>query len=186
MWLMCLQTLNQNPCDLLLHTLFRNVIIKVKDHPRVEVSVAVDVSELINDGVKQAHTSLRCQLLDYLFEYFITLFLQRLLLGVALVGTVLNVECYSVEYAGVNSLLPIDILFTLLQLVNYDLNNRFVIRLEVFFKIFSQIHEAEVVLVVRLVTRRQLDFVKSIDLEVLGEGIIELNTLWLCTQDDIS
>ncbi len=121
--------------------------------------MAVDVSELINDRVKQAHTSLRSQLLDYLFEYFVALFLQRLLLGVALVGTVLNVECHSVEYAGINSLLPIDILLTLLQLVNYDLNNRFVIRLEVFFKIFSQIHEAEVVLVVRLVTRRQLDLV---------------------------
>lgn len=129
--------------------------------------MAVNVPELVNDGVKQAHTSLRGQLLDYLFEYLVALLLQGLLLGVALVGTVLNVESHRVENAGVDALLTIDVLLAQLQFVNYDLNDRLVVTLEVFFKIFSQVHEAEVVLVVRLVTRRQFYLVQSINLEVL-------------------
>ena len=59
MRLVSLQALYQNACNLLLDTLFGDIIIEVKDHPRVEVRVAVNVSKLINNGVQEAHTSLR-------------------------------------------------------------------------------------------------------------------------------
>lgn len=59
MRLVGLQALYQNACYLLLDTFFGDVVIEVKDHPRVEVRVAVNVSKLINNGVQEAHTSLR-------------------------------------------------------------------------------------------------------------------------------
>lgn len=57
---MSLQALNEDPGDLLLDGLV-DIIEEVDDHPRIEVSVAVNVPELIYDGVKQAHAGVRCQ-----------------------------------------------------------------------------------------------------------------------------
>ena len=54
-----LEALYQNACNLLLDTFFGDVIIEVENHPRVEICVAVNVSKLINNGVQEAHTSLR-------------------------------------------------------------------------------------------------------------------------------
>ena len=61
--------------------------------------MAVDVSELINNGVKQAHASLRGKLLDDLLEYLIALLLQGLLLRVALMCTVLDIQGDCIENA---------------------------------------------------------------------------------------
>ena len=59
--------------------------------------MAVDVSELINNGVKQAHTSLRSKLLDDLLEYLVAFLLQGLLLRVALMCTVLDIQGDCIE-----------------------------------------------------------------------------------------
>jgi hypothetical protein len=51
-----LQALDQDPGDLLLDVLV--FIENVNHHPRVEVSMAIDVAQLIDDGVKEAKSSL--------------------------------------------------------------------------------------------------------------------------------
>ena len=61
--------------------------------------MAVDVSELINNGVKQAHASLRSKLLDNLLENLVALLLQGLLLRVALMCAVLNIQSDCIENA---------------------------------------------------------------------------------------
>ena len=46
--------------------------------------------------------------------------------------TVLDIESHSVEDAGVDSLLSIDVLLAHLQLIHYDLHNLLIVSLEVF------------------------------------------------------
>ncbi len=60
---------------MLLDTFFGDVVIQVEDHPRVEVSVAVNISKLIDNGVEEAHTSLGGKLLDDLLENLVALLL---------------------------------------------------------------------------------------------------------------
>lgn len=61
--------------------------------------MAIDVSKFIDYGVKQAHASFSGKLLYDLLEDLITLLLQRLLLRIALVSAVLDVESNGVENA---------------------------------------------------------------------------------------
>lgn len=97
--LVSLETLDEDPGDLLLHTLLSYVVIQVKHHPGVEVCVAIDVSELVDDGVEEAHAGLRRQLLDDLLKDLVAFLLKRLLLGVVLVSAVLDIECDSIKNA---------------------------------------------------------------------------------------
>ena len=59
--------------------------------------MAIDVSKLIDNGIQETHTSLRGQLLDDLFQYLVAFLLKGLLLRIALVGTILDVESNSIE-----------------------------------------------------------------------------------------
>ena len=96
-----LQPLNENARYLLLYTLVQNVVVEIKYHPRVEIGMTIDVSELVDNAVEQAHPCLAREHHYDLLEYLVALLLLRLLLLLALVlvCAVLDEECNRVEDA---------------------------------------------------------------------------------------
>jgi hypothetical protein len=135
---MSLQALNEDPGDLLLDCLV-DVIEEVDDHPGIEVGVAVDVPELIHDGVEQAHAGVRGQDQDDGLQDLIAFLLLCLLLLLVSMSVALDKEGHRVEDRRVDALAAVDELFALHHLICDGLDQVLILLLrpEVFLQVLS-------------------------------------------------
>jgi len=113
---MGLQALDEDPGDLLLDGLV-DVIEEVDDHPGIEVGVAVNISELIDDGVEQAHAGVRGQDQDDGLQDLIAFLLLCLLLLLVGMSVALDKEGHRVEDRRVDALAAVDELLALHHLI---------------------------------------------------------------------
>lgn len=150
--------------------------------------MAVNVPEFIHDGVKEAHAGVRCQNQNDRLQDLIAFLLLCLLLLLICVSIALDKEGHRIEDRRIDALAAIDELLALHHFLSNGLDQVFILllRSEVLLQIFSKILELQVILIIRLAPRWQLNLGESVNFEILRERIDIRNVPWLCAQNNIS
>jgi hypothetical protein len=177
-WTACLESLEEDGCDLLLDGLLGCLGVNVQDDAREVEGVVVWEPQLIDDGIQEAVPGGVVELIDHLLEG-VPVFNARVVLA-CLVG---DEEDHSADDVLVDSSFAVHDYLGLLHLETDLLDELHVstVSLEV-FKIVFQVHEGQEVLIVRKDPWILLDLNQLINLEVLEEGVWLLDVLWMSIQ----